>query len=158
MAECIQIFYGGSNMERDPQCIVVKRDNGSTHLLHVQTRVAVLDVEKLRRVASCDGVTPRAKDLALRKLEILERDGFACVKCKETQCLTIDHIEKIAEKHMFDRYSGRVRYQLCQTIRSTAEGYPVEECQTVCVWCHGVKDGWLSAKHDEWGWNGADAR
>jgi len=135
-------FSGGLVMDRDPQCIVLNRGK-TRHLLHLQTQVAVLDVEKLKRIVACNEVTPRAKALAQRKLDILQRDNFTCVKCGETQCLTVDHVEKLVVEFGLENFERSIRAKIRSIIRSTAEGYPMEKCQTVCVWCHGEKDGWL---------------
>ena len=149
MAESIQrSFYGGLGMERDRECIVVNR-GVSKHLIHAQTGMAVLDVDKLKRIAACDTVSVRARELAKRKLEILERDEFSCVECGEKECLTIDHTESISEKYNLSVYDSFTRSKICQLMRSTADGYPAEICNTICVWCHCVKNGWTEMQNDD---------
>lgn len=79
------------------------------------TNLHALDVEKLREVCGDGGVVG---ERARRKLAVLERDGFVCVRCGASEELTIDHKKGFRAK-------GR-----------GPEGYVPEQCQTLCVECH----------------------
>jgi hypothetical protein len=78
-----------------------------------------IDIEKLKESAkkrnSCGA---RAR----RKLKILERDGFRCVRCGSTKLLTIAHWNKINKRN-----------------RGVSD-FKIRECRTLCVGCHYYED------------------
>jgi hypothetical protein len=62
--------------------------------------------------------------MARKKLAVLNRDGFKCVKCGRTESLTIDHINDVTTTSR----------------RHLASSYRLELCQTLCTWCHVAKN------------------
>jgi len=96
-------------------------------LYHAQTGRAVLNIKKLKSIANDQNIDFNIAEIARRKLLILERDQWACVWCKETQCLTIDHIISLKVIGQFPR-----RRHECYTMENT---------QVLCAWCHNEKDG-----------------
>ena len=64
--------------------------------------------------------------IARRKLMVLLRDNFKCIKCGARDLLTVDH------RHNGMRNSKGHR---------TLESYTLEECDTLCVYCHIEKNG-----------------
>lgn len=90
----------------------------------------VLNIEKLKEKSKDKTRTPRGKikstiSRARRILKILERDNYRCIVCGDIENLTIDHI------------NGRKQFKY-----DNAQKYKLEECQTLCLHCHIIKNGW----------------
>lgn len=66
---------------------------------------------------------PWSRKLALAKYNVLIKDDFKCVSCGRDNKLTIDHKYKFIGD------------------RRNADDYPIEDCQTLCIYCHLKKNG-----------------
>ena len=118
MQETILATCGDAHMKE--KRVIYIHGNPVTQI--VVNGMAVLDVERLKMNARKSTAAGR---LARRKLEILERDFFKCVRCGNTEYLTIDHVS-------YDRRFYNTHHR--------AEDYPPDRCQTLCVWCHKEKN------------------
>lgn len=98
-------------------------------------RLRVIATSPIKRNSTQSGLRPskNAKQLAQRKLAILERDGFACVTCGAKEDLTIDHIVPFALT------SGEPIYKR-NMLRGRKNAYNPDNCQTLCESCHVKKD------------------
>jgi DNA-directed RNA polymerase subunit RPC12/RpoP len=82
----------------------------------------VMDVAGLRRAVELGGAKgERAK----AKLRILAKDSYKCVSCGSPDNLTIDHMRYPKDRRM---------------TRQLAKDFPVDECQTLCAFCHKEKN------------------
>lgn len=87
-------------------------------------KLPILNIERLKEVASKDDRRPNGdlKNSVLRArkiIEILKRDKFSCVECKNKHDLTIDH----TNGRDFAEYDNHQKYRL-------------EGCVTLCEKCH----------------------
>jgi 5-methylcytosine-specific restriction endonuclease McrA len=83
-------------------------------------RMPHINIAELReKAARHKNMTTRA--VANRKLNILIRDKFKCVRCGADTKLTIDHIKP---------------QRLKKNQRVHKSGWRLDECQTLCVDCH----------------------
>ena len=83
-----------------------------------------LDIDNIKKIASSEEYSPagylknsiqRARNI----ISILERDDFKCVKCKNKEELTIDHING----RKFAKHNNHQKYR-------------IEECRVLCCKCH----------------------
>lgn len=120
---------------RDYTCVWITYKNGKRCYYHQQTRMGVLVVTELERVASRPASSGNGRDykrMAQRKLELLKEAGYQCKRCGETQCLTIDHITPLLKTYGKDT----------KRFRNKLDTWDYGELQVLCTWCHREKDGW----------------
>ncbi len=89
---------------------------GHRHKIHLQTDRAVLDIPKIKAIIKAENSPGPAKRRAINKLKILEKCDYKCVKCGETEALTIFVPKGLGNKYDPEFYANGDVY---------------------CVWCRG---------------------